>query len=131
MSIVSDFAAFRQKKNRVIPTPAPQVEVFKQELSQEQLEALIEEAAKKVQDKLPKRETQPATINAGFSIDYHRVDKAEYTVSSWIKGYNILGVTYDGPVTIYLPKKLKKAIVAIKDERGDAAANNITVTVQE
>lgn len=133
MSAVSDFAAFRTKrlvsefaKMRVAE---PQVEVFEIDrgLTDEQLNKVVAQ----VQSKLPKEAQQSVAIGSGVGVEYHEVDSAEYTVSSWIKGYHVYGVIYDGPVTIWLPKKLKKAIVSIKDERGNAASNNITVKAKQ
>lgn len=130
MTLVSDFAAFRAKKAAgTAQFTQPQVEVYQveKEVSEEQLQKIVNA----VEKKLPKQQTQPAALNSGFGITHHQVNSAEFVVSSWMKGYNILGVIYDGPVTIWLPKKLKKAIIAIKDERGDAATNNITVKVKQ
>jgi hypothetical protein len=46
-------------------------------------------------------------------------------------GHNILGVNYNGDVTIILPDGIdKRAIIVVKDESNNAGTNNITVTTE-
>jgi len=63
-------------------------------------------------------------------VKYTHVSAAEYTFTDkdLVEGMNIFGVNYAGAVTITLPAQIKpEKIIIIKDESGNAGANNITI----
>lgn len=64
------------------------------------------------------------------SVNYIPVRGSSYTLTKdkLIPGQNIIGVNYDGPVTIYLPKKISSQhTIYVNDESGNASTNNITI----
>ncbi len=67
----------------------------------------------------------------GNVTQYTAVNVPSYTITAaaLIEGLNIFGVTYTGgQVTITLPAEISPTrVVVVKDETGNAAANNIVI----
>lgn len=64
------------------------------------------------------------------AVNYIPVRASSYTVdkNKLIEGHNIIGVNYNGAVTIFLPKKLHSfCTITVNDESGNASTNNITI----
>lgn len=64
------------------------------------------------------------------TVKYIPIRAATYTLKATqtIAGTNVLGVDFDGDVTITIPDNLRSdRILVVNDESGNAGANNITV----
>lgn len=80
-------------------------------------------------------QVQPARAGGGPETynTYRLVEQANFTIQrqSLTLGMNIIGVNFNGDVTIILPNGIdKRIVIAIKDESNNAGTNNITVTTE-
>lgn len=65
-------------------------------------------------------------------ISYTAVNRANYNVTDaeLVVGHNIFGIHFNGPVAITVPANISSnKLITLKDESGDAGANNINITV--